>query len=92
MISGGDGFVQNQDLNEHRIRVNAERSMLQSEIAEQKSKYLKKMTKLERMLDQMKSEKRELQHVIETQKQNFKLQLKEQEQKTSEQLRDIKEQ
>jgi hypothetical protein len=40
--------------------------MLHSEIANQKSKYLKKMTNLERVLDQLKNEKRELQQVIET--------------------------
>lgn len=58
---------------EERIRHQHERSVLQSEIVNQKSKYIKKMTNLEKLLEQMKSEKRQLQQVVETQKQNFKL-------------------
>jgi len=45
-------------LDEQRIRHTAERSMLQAEIAREKSKYLKKVSNLERMLDRLKDEKR----------------------------------
>ncbi|CDW86764.1 UNKNOWN [Stylonychia lemnae] len=93
ITSQNEGHIQSQpQLDEQRLRMNQERSMLHAEIATQKSKYLKRMTNLERLLDQLKSEKRELQSVIETQKQNFKLQLVQQDQKTQDQLREIKEQ
>ena len=42
------------------------------------------------MIEQVKGEKRELQQVIETQKHNFKLQLLQQDQRTQEQLRELK--
>jgi hypothetical protein len=52
--------------------------MLQAEIAREKSKYLKKVNNLEKLLDRLKDEKRQLQMLVETERQNFKLQLMQQ--------------
>lgn len=79
-------------LDEQRIRHTAERSMLHAEIAKEKSKYLKKVSNLERIQDRLKDEKRQLQMLIESERQNFRMQMMQQEQKTTEQLRDLKDQ
>lgn len=79
-------------LDEQRVRMTQEKSMLHAEIATQKSKYLKRMTNLERMLDQLKQEKRELQTVIETQKQSHKLEIMGKDQRYQEQFRELKDQ
>ena len=56
--------------------------MMHAEIGTIKSKYLKKLSTLERMLDQTKNEKKELQMIIETQKQGFQMKMAQQDQKT----------
>ena len=66
--------------------------MLHAEIAKEKSKYLKKVSNLERIQDRLKDEKRQLQMLIESERQNFRMQMMQQEQKTTEQLRDLKDQ
>jgi hypothetical protein len=45
---------------ETRYRLDQQRSVMHAEIGSIKSKYLRKMTDLERMLDNLKNEKREL--------------------------------
>ena len=59
-----------------------QRSNLHGEVAAAKQRYLKKVTLFERQLDQARSEKRDLQHLVESQKHSFKLQLAQQDQKT----------
>lgn len=54
------------------MRAEQEKSVLHSEIANQKSKYVRKLTNLEKLIEQMRGEKKQMQQVLETQKQNFK--------------------
>jgi len=67
---------------EARVRHEQQRASMQAEIAHAKSRYLKRVSALERDLEKARSEKRELQHLIESQKHTFKLQLAQQDQKT----------
>ena len=46
---------------------------LMGEMAAQKSKYARKLASMEKTLEQMRSEKNQLNNVLETQRQNFKL-------------------
>jgi hypothetical protein len=60
---------------EARVRAEQQRSAMQAEVAQAKSRYLKRVSALERDLEKARSEKRELQHMIESQKHTFKLQI-----------------
>lgn len=65
---------------------------MQGEVASAKHRYLRKLGALEKQLDQARSEKRDLQQLIEGQRHQFKLQLAQQDVRTQEQLREIREQ
>ena len=60
---------------EARVRFEQQRASLQSEVAQAKARYLKKLGGLERQLDQARGEKRDLQQLIEQQKHQFRVQL-----------------
>ena len=60
---------------EARVRAEQQRSAMQAEVAQAKSRYLKRVSALERDLEKARSEKRELQHMLESQKHTFKLQI-----------------
>ena len=62
------------------------------EIANLKNSYQKKINGMERQMDQLKNENKQLQMTLENQKQNYKLQLTQQEQKTQDQMRTLKQQ
>lgn len=60
---------------EARVRLEQHRAALQQDVAAAKQRYLKRVSALERELEKARSEKRELQHMIESQKHTFKLQI-----------------
>lgn len=62
-----------------------------NEMAAQKSKFTRKLRDYEKQLDQLRSEKVQLAQVLETQRQNFKFALQQQEQKGSAVIRELKE-
>jgi len=65
--------------------------MLYQEIASQKIKYFKKISHLEKLIEQVKGEKAQLCVIIETQKQNFNYQATQLESKHQLQMREIRE-
>ncbi len=77
---------------EAKVRFEQHKLALEGEVSQVKSRYMKKLSQIERQLDQARSEKRELQLMLENQKQVFKVQAQQQEARTAEQLREIREQ
>lgn len=69
-----DGGALASDM-EARVRLEQHRAALQQDVAAAKQRYLKRVSALERELEKARSEKRELQHMIESQKHTFKLQI-----------------
>lgn len=61
-----------------------------NEMAAQKSKFARKLRDLEKQVDQLRSEKVQLAQVLETQRQNFKFALQQQEQKSAAVIRELK--
>jgi len=59
-------------------------------MAAQKSKYSKKVNMLEKQVDQLRNEKGQLSQVMETQRQNFKFALTQQEGKSAAIIRELK--
>lgn len=63
---------------------------LLSEMAQQKSKFSKRMKDNEKLIEQLRSEKAQLAQVLETQRQNFKFALHQQELKSAQLLKELK--
>ncbi len=81
------------ELDAHRaLAAHQEKSLLQVENASLKSKFYRKITELEKMIEQQKGEKKQLQGVIQVQKQNYEFQLKEQEHNKQEVVRELRNQ
>lgn len=67
---------------ESRVRFEQQRAALQGEVASAKQRYLKKLSTLEKQLEQARNEKRDLQTQIDSQKHTYKLQIAQQDQRT----------
>ena len=60
------------------------------ELATQKQKFGKKVVQLERTIEQLRSEKSQLSQILESQRQNFKFALAQQESKSAQIIKDLK--
>ena len=90
--SAAGGRAKMSNAADAKVRFEQHKLAMEGEVSSVKSRYLKKLSALERQLDQARSEKRELQLLLENQKQVFKLSAQQQEARTAEQLREIREQ
>ena len=63
---------------------------LMGEMAAQKSKYARKLASMEKTLEQMRSEKNQLNNVLETQRQNFKLAIQQTEMKNAQIIKELR--
>ncbi len=58
--------INHSSVHEDMVRFEQHRAVLQQDVAAAKQRYLKRVNALERELDKARSEKRELQHMIES--------------------------
>lgn len=88
--NGPAGWDENAEGTDGQARFQQFNGALLGEIQSQKSRFAKKFTVMERQVEQMRLEKQQLAQILETQRQNFKFTLQQQEQRSAQVIKELK--